>query len=1238
MRRIRPQFKPNLGPRAAARPNDSASKATAQRPLQPIPPNAVGGKVDSATHPAGSDSKSSEAAVVVAASAVSAGAAGLSGGDVTSGCVLDKPSTGARSPRKLIHDGPKSPATRSKSPVVLPKSPMRSKSPARSMSPVMLPKSPVRSKSPAQPMSPPVLPKSPVRSKSPGILLKSPLRPRSPAALLKSPVQPKSPAAYPKSPAAIQLKFPKARSKSPVASSVDQSDSAVALSASPSKGPVAHDSTRISSPDRSAPPTHTAAVSGRPDTSGTAVKEVDKSSSAQGKATNTVKTASGPGTTAKPAAKPVIRSARARFKPNLVDPKKRKEKPAVVDKPTAETEHVHDKNEDQGQKPESVSRPGVSVMETDDAPVVHDANDASHTSEDTTDGAPPPPPESVTSDCQPAGGEEEVGTAAAAVVVEEQEEEEVVAPQEEGEEVGSEAGTSAGSSDVADGAQLDTGGPESSAASDDLNHKKSGKKARRSKPVLPSTEKPADRGKMKMSDFIYWNPARNPMTKKENKRVVLTPPAAEEEEAEGKEGEGEQEEEEGEEVPVVQLKLDANNQIILNEESMTVAGKKSDSQHQPTEIVEEDEDRFITSHSFRDKAQRSKKWSKKETERFFGALRLVGTDFFLMAKMFPSRSRKDLKNKFSKEDKQNRALIDKALQEHVEFTKNHFEKAEEEDAAEIRHQKALAEEKKKKQAERGKKERKEKAEEEEEEAEEMEGDEEVEKKLEADEREERKENSRKRRNGKLYKDEAKFSGYKRRRAEAPQSGLTTQQEVVEILVNMSQVAAVKKREAARGEDTTSETPSSVVSEPDATAATSTTTSPFVPRVARPVLPPQLSTSTQVLIDPEVSVTQWTVPEEPDAEGTPTLNRSNPNPNPSNDQETGLLFRPGVPRSSFENAASGLTGVGEASSVCVSAPAVDGAGGVGTQVASLSAGSADSMVDISAFIEGLQAQASTPVDVVLVEQNVEGQGEGWVHVYLVPRITTLHPEGGPQQNSLQGGAQNSLQAVNSLQGGAHHSLQGGAQNSLQGGAQNSLQGGAQNSLQGGAQNSLQGGAQNSLQGGAQNSLQGGPHNSLQGGAQNSLQVGAQNSLQGGLQQNSLQGGAQNSLQGGPQNSLQGGLQQNSLQGGAQNSLQGGAHWMQTAGGAVAANSAVVGGAGPLLEGHDRPHFQASTAAGTRALPVIMPEDVTVSNIIHSHWPGEVAARNSIQTAVEPMNSDVGVGMLTEGGDRNSLLWS
>jgi len=51
------------------------------------------------------------------------------------------------------------------------------------------------------------------------------------------------------------------------------------------------------------------------------------------------------------------------------------------------------------------------------------------------------------------------------------------------------------------------------------------------------------------------------------------------------------------------------------------------------------------------KRRRMVRWTPEETKRFFYALRLCGTDFSLMEPMFPNRDRKDLKLKYSREDK-----------------------------------------------------------------------------------------------------------------------------------------------------------------------------------------------------------------------------------------------------------------------------------------------------------------------------------------------------------------------------------------------------------------------------------------------------------------------------------------------------------------------------------------------------------------------------------------------------------
>jgi len=54
-----------------------------------------------------------------------------------------------------------------------------------------------------------------------------------------------------------------------------------------------------------------------------------------------------------------------------------------------------------------------------------------------------------------------------------------------------------------------------------------------------------------------------------------------------------------------------------------------------------------------------------ETEHFFLALKMLGTDFTLMAMMFPGRNREELRRKFVKETKKNQNLLEDILNNKV---------------------------------------------------------------------------------------------------------------------------------------------------------------------------------------------------------------------------------------------------------------------------------------------------------------------------------------------------------------------------------------------------------------------------------------------------------------------------------------------------------------------------------------------------------------------------------------------
>ena len=57
-----------------------------------------------------------------------------------------------------------------------------------------------------------------------------------------------------------------------------------------------------------------------------------------------------------------------------------------------------------------------------------------------------------------------------------------------------------------------------------------------------------------------------------------------------------------------------------------------------------------------------KPWSIAETQKFYEALSVFGTDFSLMRLSISTRSAEELKSKFRKEDKINRNLVEKALE------------------------------------------------------------------------------------------------------------------------------------------------------------------------------------------------------------------------------------------------------------------------------------------------------------------------------------------------------------------------------------------------------------------------------------------------------------------------------------------------------------------------------------------------------------------------------------------------
>ncbi|CAN8073924.1 unnamed protein product [Agarophyton chilense] len=113
-----------------------------------------------------------------------------------------------------------------------------------------------------------------------------------------------------------------------------------------------------------------------------------------------------------------------------------------------------------------------------------------------------------------------------------------------------------------------------------------------------------------------------------------------------------------------QLTLDENGNIVVDSASLVVsAGTVTNAEVEGGDVTTFENHEYtkhITSATF-SKRQNSSKWIAEETDRFYQCLRKYGTDFLLMESDFPTRSRRQLKLKFKREERDNPCRIDRAL-------------------------------------------------------------------------------------------------------------------------------------------------------------------------------------------------------------------------------------------------------------------------------------------------------------------------------------------------------------------------------------------------------------------------------------------------------------------------------------------------------------------------------------------------------------------------------------------------
>jgi transcription factor TFIIIB component B'' len=193
------------------------------------------------------------------------------------------------------------------------------------------------------------------------------------------------------------------------------------------------------------------------------------------------------------------------------------------------------------------------------------------------------------------------------------------------------------------------------------------------------SKKDVDKTKLRMFDMIYFNPQNNPMKprpviKTEKPKLDLK-----------KEFSPTPEKEESSAMPVPRLKLNASGEMVLDESSLVIENEQQKQNRillaNNTVVYDDD---FSEKYGIYKRQQRTKEWDQEETVKFYRCLNTVGTDFSMMLNLFPNRTRRDLKLKFKKEEKNNPHLVDKALLKHNVFDLDELQRDLDQEEAEKR--------------------------------------------------------------------------------------------------------------------------------------------------------------------------------------------------------------------------------------------------------------------------------------------------------------------------------------------------------------------------------------------------------------------------------------------------------------------------------------------------------------------------------------------------------------------------
>eukprot|EP00730_Choanoeca_flexa_P003347 TRINITY_DN11378_c0_g1_i3.p1 TRINITY_DN11378_c0_g1~~TRINITY_DN11378_c0_g1_i3.p1 ORF type:complete len:797 (+),score=185.13 TRINITY_DN11378_c0_g1_i3:110-2500(+) len=189
------------------------------------------------------------------------------------------------------------------------------------------------------------------------------------------------------------------------------------------------------------------------------------------------------------------------------------------------------------------------------------------------------------------------------------------------------------------------------------------------KPRTVKPPRPADESSMTMRHLIYYNPL-NPRTVPQLDEGEAAPQArpnfisARQDPAANADEDDDDEPAPQPTVAAPQIKM-VDGQLVVDDSSLVVQAQQAS---EPVLDTSQPTDNAPITYSSFGKRQYGKHWSVEETNRFYKALSMCGINFYMMLPAFPGRTHKQLKKKYRRESRANKARVDAALDKRQQYT------------------------------------------------------------------------------------------------------------------------------------------------------------------------------------------------------------------------------------------------------------------------------------------------------------------------------------------------------------------------------------------------------------------------------------------------------------------------------------------------------------------------------------------------------------------------------------------